>query len=326
MIETKFKETELGRIPEDWEVYALGELGEPRMCKRIMKYQTNDVHGIPFYKIGTFGKCADSYISPDLWRKLSNTYNYPRKGDVLISAAGTIGRAVVFDGTPSYFQDSNIVWIDNSEKQVSNRLLVFLISSIKWSTDASTISRLYNHNLKAALVKAPDNPFEQTQIAEALSDVDALIAEMDVLIEKKRAIMTATMQGLLTARRRLPGFSEPWRTVQLKELAKMQSGGTPSTSILSYYTGNIPFLGIGDMTVSKKYLHATQKHITKEAVENSSARIFPAGTFLMSMYASIGKCVISSIDVAISQAILGFYSLSPEIDKPKIRNYHPIHD
>lgn len=90
-----------------------------------MKYQTNDVHGIPFYKIGTFGKCADSYISPDLWRKLSNTYNYPRKGDVLISAAGTIGRAVVFDGTPSYFQDSNIVWIDNSEKQVSNRLLVF---------------------------------------------------------------------------------------------------------------------------------------------------------------------------------------------------------
>lgn len=315
MIETKFKETELGRIPEDWEVYALGELGEPRMCKRIMKYQTNDVHGIPFYKIGTFGKCADSYISPDLWRKLSNTYNYPRKGDVLISAAGTIGRAVVFDGTPSYFQDSNIVWIDNSEKQVSNRLLVFLISSIKWSTDASTISRLYNHNLKAALVKAPDNPFEQTQIAEALSDVDALIAEMDVLIEKKRAIMTATMQGLLTARRRLPGFSEPWRTVQLKELAKMQSGGTPSTSILSYYTGNIPFLGIGDMTVSKKYLHATQKHITKEAVENSSARIFPAGTFLMSMYASIGKCVISSIDVAISQAILGFYSLSPEIDK-----------
>lgn len=50
MIETKFKETELGRIPEDWEVYALGELGEPRMCKRIMKYQTNDVHGIPFIK------------------------------------------------------------------------------------------------------------------------------------------------------------------------------------------------------------------------------------------------------------------------------------
>ena len=104
---------------------SLGDIGPICMCKRILKSQTNTVEGVPFYKIGTFGKKADAYISKETFDEYQSKYNFPKKGDVLISAAGTIGRTVVYDGEPAYFQDSNIVWIDNDESIVLNSYLRF---------------------------------------------------------------------------------------------------------------------------------------------------------------------------------------------------------
>ena len=75
---------------------------------------------VPFYKIGTFGKKADAYISKQKYAEYRSAYSYPKKGDILISAAGTIGRTVVYDGEDAYYQDSNIVWIDNDESIVLN--------------------------------------------------------------------------------------------------------------------------------------------------------------------------------------------------------------
>lgn len=98
----------------------LGEIGEVRMCKRILKEQTSDVGDIPFYKIGTFGKEPNAYISKELFYEFTSKYNYPKLGEVLISASGTIGRSVIFNGEDAYFQDSNIVWIENNESRVLN--------------------------------------------------------------------------------------------------------------------------------------------------------------------------------------------------------------
>lgn len=83
MKETKFKDTELGKIPEEWEVCNLGSIGVPLMCKRIMKWQTNKTAGVPFYKIGTFGKQADAFIAPDIWRYMITHFNYPKKATFL---------------------------------------------------------------------------------------------------------------------------------------------------------------------------------------------------------------------------------------------------
>ena len=87
---------------------SLGDIGPICMCKRILKSQTNTVEGVPFYKIGTFGKKADAYISKETFDEYRSKYSFPKKGDVLISAAGTIGRTVVYDGKPAYFQDSKL--------------------------------------------------------------------------------------------------------------------------------------------------------------------------------------------------------------------------
>ena len=203
------KQTEIGLIPEDWEVKSLGEIGEPCMCKRILKEQTSPTGDIPFYKIGTFGGIPDAYISRELFEQYKEQYNYPKKGTLLLSAAGTIGRVVVFDGKDSYFQDSNIVWIDNDETKVTNDFLFYCYSRMQWKTEeGGIVSRLYNANLKSTSFIAPKSLAEQQRIAKALSDVDALISTTEKLIQKKKNIKQGTMQNLLTGKKRLPGFGD----------------------------------------------------------------------------------------------------------------------
>ena len=97
--------------PKDWRYMQLKDLGCIKMCRRIFQSQTKESGEIPFYKISTFGSYADAFISRTTFEEYKEKYPYPQKGDVLISAAGTIGRTVVFDGRASYFQDSNIVWL-----------------------------------------------------------------------------------------------------------------------------------------------------------------------------------------------------------------------
>ena len=203
------KQTEIGLIPDDWEVKTLGEIGEPCMCKRILKEQTSSIGDVPFYKIGTFGGIPDAFISRELFEQYKEQYNYPKKGTLLLSAAGTIGRVVVFDGKDSYFQDSNIVWIDNDETKVTNDFLFYCYSRMQWKTEeGGIVSRLYNANLKSTSFIAPKSLAEQERIAKALSDVDALISTTEKLIQKKKNIKQGAMQNLLTGKKRLPGFAK----------------------------------------------------------------------------------------------------------------------
>ena len=164
-----------GKNEVEWKT--LGEIGEVCMCKRIMKNQTNAEGCIPFYKIGTFGKKADAFISEELYQEYKQKYSFPRKGEVLISAAGTIGRAVIYDGMPAYFQDSNIVWIANDESLVLNKYLYYFYSVADWRLEGGTIKRLYNNNLKA--VKIPIPPLStQRRIVSILDRFESLVNDI----------------------------------------------------------------------------------------------------------------------------------------------------
>ena len=202
-----YKQTDVGIIPLDWQSIHLGEIAEVKMCKRILSAQTSKTGPIPFFKIGTFGGESDAFISQSLYDEFKAKYSFPEMGDVLISAAGTLGKTVIYDGKPSYFQDSNIVWLKVDKTKILNEYLYHYFRVIKWaSSEGSTISRLYNGIIRASLVSLPPLQ-EQIAIANALSDVDALINELEKLTTKKQAIKTATMQQLLTGRSRLPQFA-----------------------------------------------------------------------------------------------------------------------
>jgi len=146
---------------------------------------------------------------------------------------------------------------------------------------------------------------EQKRIASALSDVDALISSLDKLIAKKRDIKQAAMQQLLTGKRRLPGFCGEWVSRRIGDISDSSSGGTPLSSVSAYYGGSIPWVSISDMTSSGKYLVMTERSLTDEGLAASAAKVFPAGTVLYAMYASIGECSIAAIELCSSQAILG---------------------
>ncbi len=225
MKETNFKPSPLGPIPHDWEVIPLGNLGEVQMCKRIFSNQTSETGEIPFFKIGTLGKAPDAFISRELYENYKKLYNFPLIGELLISAAGTIGRIHKYDGADCYYQDSNIVWLRNDERQVSNRYLAQTFKIIKWqSQDGGTISRLYNSNFRATLCCYPTSLQEQERIAGALSDVDELIVTTEALLQKKRDIKQGTMQQLLSGQYRLPGFTQPWENITLKDIFKIGNG------------------------------------------------------------------------------------------------------
>ncbi|MCE2091771.1 restriction endonuclease subunit S [Streptococcus thermophilus] len=154
----------------------LGEIGKISMCKRILKSQTNEFSGIPFYKISTFGGTPTVYIDEKIYREYKEKYSYPKKGDILISAAGTIGKTVIFDGEDSYFQDSNIVWIENDESKVTNQFLYYFLQTNPFiTTNGSTIKRLYNDNLRDTKIPNVPSIQQQNQITDILGTLDKKI-------------------------------------------------------------------------------------------------------------------------------------------------------
>ena len=164
----------LGSFDFSWEQRKLGEIGSVSMCRRIFKEQTSETGDIPFYKIGTFGADPDAFISRELFEEYKSKYPYPQKGDILISASGSIGRTVEFAGNNEYFQDSNIVWLNHDER-LSNPFLKCFYSVVKWAgIEGSTIKRLYNDNILNTVICMPSVP-EQKCIGLFFENLDNLI-------------------------------------------------------------------------------------------------------------------------------------------------------
>ncbi|WRA05953.1 restriction endonuclease subunit S [Helicobacter pylori] len=285
--------------PSNWQRVRLGDVGKPCMCKRVMKHQTTRYGEIPFYKIGTFGNTADAFISKKLFLEYKTKYSFPKKGDILISASGTIGRAVIYDGKPAYFQDSNIVWIDNDETLVKNDFLFYAYSHVKWNTEHTTILRLYNDNFKNTLIPLPPLN-EQIAIANILSDVDHYLYSLDALILKKESVKKALSFELLSQRKRLKGFNQAWQKVKVKDFGIIITGSTPLTQISEYWNGTISWITPTDINDNKDIFNSERK-ITQKGLD--TIRMIPKNSVLVTCIASIGKNAILRVNGACNQQI-----------------------
>ena len=156
----------------------LGEIGPVRMCKRVFKNETTADGDVPFFKIGTFGGQPDAFISRELFDRYRRLYSFPRPGEVLISAAGTIGRAVVYDGRDAYFQDS-ISCGSRMTRRGSRTASRHLYELMDWSTDGGTIRRLYNDRIRNTPIDVPSLA-EQELIAESLDGFELLLTDLAV--------------------------------------------------------------------------------------------------------------------------------------------------
>ena len=242
-----FGKTEGARI----ERIPLGDIGSICMCKRILKSQTNTVGGVPFYKIGTFGKKADSYISQETFDEYRLKYNFPKKGDVLISAAGTIGRTVVYDGEPAYFQDSNIVWIDNDESVVLNSYLRYCYELKPWKVSSGgTIQRLYNDNIAKAVITVP--PLDvQSRIVNVLDNFEKICSDLNIGLP---AEIEARQKQYEYYRDKLLTFAENGNTIlsRAEQSRAEQSRAEQSRALIKLvqYVYGCVWLELGDVIVS----------------------------------------------------------------------------
>lgn len=180
---------------EAWEQRKLGDIGSVSMCRRIFKEQTSETGDIPFYKIGTFGGEPDAFISTELFEEYKAKYPYPKKGDILISASGSIGRTVEFKGEKEYFQDSNIVWL-NHDEHLDNTFLKCFYNVVRWSgLEGSTIKRLYNDNILKTEISVPSIE-EQREIGTYFEQLDNLITLHQREVEKLQNIKNSCLEKM----------------------------------------------------------------------------------------------------------------------------------
>lgn len=290
--------------PEDWKALQLKDIGNIQMCRRIFQYQTKKNGPIPFYKIGTFGRKADAYISRELFEKFRNMYPYPSKGDVLLSAAGTVGKAVVFDGRESYFQDSNIVWLNVDESKIDKRFLYYFYKSFPWKAlEGTTIRRLYNNILLNTDILLP-SLIEQQAIASVLSDFDEHIDILTELIEKKKAIRDGALEDLVSGKTRIGGFDGEWETVAFNDVITPKARiGWQGLKKGEYLTRGYSYLIGGTDFRSGTINFNDISYVTKDRYEMDSNIQVEQDDVLVTKDGTIGKV-----------------ALVPEIDKPATLN------
>ena len=216
----------LGSFDFSWEQRKLGEIGSVSMCRRIFKEQTSETGDIPFYKIGTFGAEPDAFISRELFEEYKSKYPYPKKGDILISASGSIGRTVEFAGNNEYFQDSNIVWLSHDER-LSNSFLKCFYSVVKWAgIEGSTIKRLYNDNILNTVICMPSVP-EQEHIGLFFENLNNLIT----LHQRKCVFLFGLFQASISMIFTASTFS--WEQRKLGDVVQITMGQSPDGSTYS---------------------------------------------------------------------------------------------
>lgn len=241
----RFKE-----FTDEWNKNKLGEFTKVLMCKRIFANQTSEFYDIPFYKIGTMGGRPDTFISRELFEDYKNKYSYPRKGELLITCSGSVGKCLVFNGEDSYYQDSNIVWLDNPTELVSNQFLYYVISHVNWSAlNSTTITRIYGDNLRQLEVKYPSKN-EQIKITTTLK-----------LLDRKIKLQTRKIEALKLYKKGLDKFIFNNEYLFFKEKFKLyfdSDGGTALEEFISE-NGTHRIISIGNYSQDGTYIDNNQK-------------------------------------------------------------------
>ncbi|MGU5717728.1 restriction endonuclease subunit S [Aeromonas taiwanensis] len=310
-----YKQTEVGVIPEDWDVCELQEAvefldGQRRPIKSGDRAKIAGIY--PYYGASGIVDYVNDYIF-----------------DEQLILLGEDGENILSRNVPLAFKVSGKIWVNNHAHVLKPKedfhigYLTELLESIDYSllNSGTAQPKLNKQTCQKIKVIKPRHK-EQTAIANVLSDSDALIDALEQLIAKKQAIKSATMQQLLTGRTRLPQFAlredgtpkgtkpselgeipEDWEVGAIGDSCRTYSGGTPSTSNKNFYGGGIKWITSSDL--NQGVIHDVAGRITDAGLNGSSAKLVEAHTLLIALYgATAGVCAITRISAAINQAVL----------------------
>lgn len=315
MVEMKsgYKMTEVGVIPEDWEVKELSSISAIKSGKRLPKGSlvTSSKTSYPYIRVidmnmGYLNLSNIMYV-PENVQPMISKYIIS-KNDIYISVAGTLG---LVGKIPEELDGANLTENANriTEIQCNRDYLMYYMMSpliqnvIEAERTIGAQPKLALQRIRDFYIVLPGDNREQTAIATALSDVDSLISALTKKIEKKKAIKQGLMQQLLTGKKRLPGFGGVWDVVQLKRI--ISEFIVPMRDKPTTLTGPIPWCRIEDF--DGKYL---KKSLSNQGVELNTVskmnlKIFPVNTLLVSCSANLGRCAIVKQKLVTNQTFIG---------------------
>ncbi|WP_182871414.1 restriction endonuclease subunit S, partial [Rhodopirellula sp. JC639] len=239
------KMTEVGQIPDDWTVKAIGEFNPFVTSGSRGWARFYSEYGAPFIRIGNLDR-NDIYLDLEDLRRVDVSQNPGvaaeasrtclQNGDVLISITADIGiSGYITEKLPKpSFINQHIALVRFTSSELNPQFVSYFLASrevqkrFRALTDSGAKAGMNLTTVRSLKIAVPPTLAEQEAIASALGDADALIESLKQLLAKKRLIKQGAMQELLTGKRRLPGFEGDWKSVQLTNVAKLESGHTPS--------------------------------------------------------------------------------------------------
>ena len=299
MKEANFKETEIGKIPVDWEVKTLGEFcstfsgGTPD--SKNLSYYNGDINWISSGELNqrlitkTNGFVSQMGIDNSASKIVTkNTF-------LLAMYGATAGISAITKITGAINQA--VLAIVNDRK-VSNNYFLLNFFELKKDWIIDTYTQGGQPNLNADIVKKISIPLpplsEQEKIAEVLSDTDLWIESTEALLAKKRQIKKGAMQKLLSPK-------EDWEVRKLGEVGEIITGGTPSTLNKEFWNGNIAWITPTDISNTSKNIFKGERSISE--IGYKQIRQLPKNSLLVTCIASIGKNAILRAKGACNQQI-----------------------
>ncbi len=292
---TALKATPIGMIPKDWTVARIDSILKIKYGKDQKSIATEN------------GKYPILGTGGEMGRTDSFLYDKP---SVLIGRKGTIDKPRYMDA-PFWTVDT-LFYTEIDTKKIFPKWLYYRFTAINWKfyNEASGVPSLSAATISAIQIPIPPIP-QQTKIAQLLSTWDESIETLETLIKRKERNKKALMQQLLTGKKRFKEFkSEKWKSILIKDLGKVVSGGTPDTNKEEFFNGKILWCTPTEITKlkGKKYINETERTITELGLKNSSANILPPKSLIVCTRATVGDCAINSVEMSTNQ---GFKSIIP---------------
>jgi type I restriction enzyme S subunit len=327
-----YKNTEIGIIPNDWQLSKLGDIADVKTGPFGSTLHEKDYveDGTPIITVEHLGERGvvhdDLPMVSDFDRKRLTSYSLQRN-DMVFSRVGSVDRnSMISELESGWLFSGRLLRIRFNQKNINPSYVSYYFHQestkqrVRTVAVGQTMASLNTLILKGIAVVFPPTLHEQTAIATALSDADALITSLEKLITKKRNIKRGATLQLLTGKKQLPGFSGKWEEKKLGEIVdKFVNGGTPSTSNEEYWKGHIPWITGADILNQK--VAEIRRFITNDAVKNSATNVIEKGNLLLVSRTGVGKLSIAPIDVAISQDFTGVFVKKDQISAEYLYRY-----
>lgn len=252
----------------------------------------------------------------------ANKSRMHKVGDVITVHTGDVGTsAVITENEANSIGFATIVTRPNKEILDSYYLCTFLNTDKhkNWAVQMSTGDGRTNYNLReyTELIVPVPAIDEQKKIAEYITALNNLLTFHQRKCEETKILKKYMLQKMFPKNDeevpeiRFTGFTDAWEQRKLGELAEIVGGGTPNTNVDAYWDGDIDWYVPAEIG-EKIYLNLSQRKITKEGLNRSSAKILPIGTVLFTSRAGIGKTAILTQEGCTNQ---GFQSIVPQENK-----------